>query len=124
MAAAHIDGGRDVIVPQYLATNDEVSAFQRAAQDNSGTFVEVLLVDSRASVIERFNGRRADGSDLRGVITRVVERAGGETHLQALYDELMAGAATRTVVEIRSEVDDVEGTYRQMTDRLTTLDPR
>ena len=114
MASTHLGGGRDVVVPQYLATNDEVGAFSSVAADNSAAFVEVLLIDSRSSSIERFNRRRSEDDRLRHVVATVVADAGGDVHLGNLYDELLTDVTVRTPIEVVSEPGDIEDTYRRL----------
>ncbi|MFL6288103.1 MAG: AAA family ATPase [Actinomycetes bacterium] len=114
MAATHLEGGRDVVVPQYLATNDEVESFSSVATGSSAAFVEVLLIDSRAASIERFNRRGGEVDGLRRVVGTVVADAGGDVHLGDLYDDLLTDVAARTPLEIVSESGDIEGTYRTL----------
>jgi predicted kinase len=119
MAATHLEGGRDVVVPQYLASNDEVLAFKQVADDNSAMFIEVLLFDSRDSSIERFNTRDVDS--LHRVISNVVETSGGDVHLQTLYDDLMTNSATRAPLLVASITDAAGDTYERMCQSIAQL---
>jgi predicted kinase len=114
MAAAHLEGGRDVIVPQYLAANDEVAAFKAVADECSADFVEILLIDTRESAIERFNLRRAENDQLSLVVDTVVATSGGDGHLRNLYDDLVRDASARRHVELESTPGDVEAVYSQL----------
>lgn len=54
-----LDEGRDVLVPQYLGRPDFVEALGGVARAMGARFVEVVLWDDDAAVIDRFTGRRA-----------------------------------------------------------------
>jgi predicted ABC-type ATPase len=118
MAASHLDGGRDVIVPQYLSATAEVAAFEQVASHGAASFVEVLLLDSRESAVQRFDAEPLAGDALRPIIKQVVEQAGGRGHLEVLYDDLLRTAASRATIEVNSRWDDIEGTYELLRSAL------
>jgi hypothetical protein len=60
MASAHLAGGRDVVLPQYLARLEEIERFERVAHERSASFREVVLLDEKAASIARFDGREDD----------------------------------------------------------------
>ena len=62
MAATQLAGGRDVILPQYHGRPAEITALAELARANGADFREIVLIDDRASSIERF-GRRAQQND-------------------------------------------------------------
>ncbi|MBY8850534.1 ATP-binding protein [Saccharothrix sp. MB29] len=97
MAATHLAGGRDVVLPQYLARVDEITAFEDLARGHGAGFREVVLLDDRAASAERFE-RRARDSDDPWVRHhhRLLGLRGGQAALGAMYDDLLEVAAART----------------------------
>jgi predicted kinase len=90
MAAAHLDGGRDVVLPQYCARADEISGFAELARRHGASFREVVLLDDRDAAIERFERRARDSDDpwIRHH-HRLVRLGGGPVLLGTMYDDLM-----------------------------------
>ena len=80
MASTHLAGGRDVILPQYLALLDEIEAFERVADQQAAHFREVVLLDEKAESIARF-GRRTDDSAWGEHNRRLVALQGGSVML-------------------------------------------
>ena len=50
MAEAHLRGGHDVVLPQYLARVEEIDAFVAAAQQAQADLVEIILLVDRAAL--------------------------------------------------------------------------
>jgi predicted kinase len=104
MAHAHLAAGGSVIVPQYLADSQEVSGFEQIATQHGAEFIEVLLFDSREESVRRLQARSSSGQDaaqaeLHAVIADVVASPtdpSGRRNAESMYDELMAGVATRS----------------------------
>lgn len=90
MAAVHLDGGRDVVLPQYHARLDEITALEDLARDHEAGFREVVLLDDREAAIKRFDRRARDDDDpwVRHH-HRLVERRGGPVLLASMYDDLL-----------------------------------
>lgn len=111
MAATHLRGGRDVVLPQFLGRLDAIEAFERAARDGDAEFVEVILLDDRAGSVERFDLREDDTAWGRHN-RQVVADLGGARALVEMYDRLLevVGQRPRAVV-IESEYGAVEETY-------------
>ena len=63
MASTQLDGGRDVVVPQYHARPEEISALEELARKQGAVFREVVLLDERSAAIERFDRRARDDDD-------------------------------------------------------------
>jgi predicted kinase len=89
MAAAHLDAGRDVVMPQYSGDLEQILGFARLARRHEAAFREVVLLDDRERAIERFHRRARDTSDpwIRHH-QELVERGGGPVVLGAMYDQL------------------------------------
>jgi hypothetical protein len=111
MAATHLRGGRDVVLPQYLGRLGAIEAFERAARDAGAEFVEVILLDDRAGSVERFDLREDDTAWGRHN-RQVVADLGGTRALVEMYDRLVAAVENRPrALVIESEYGAVEQTY-------------
>src|SRR5690349_932231 len=55
MAKTHLEGGHDVVLPQYHAKVDEVIELERLAHQHGAAFREVVLLDDRDAAIARFD---------------------------------------------------------------------
>lgn len=114
MAAAHLRGGRDVIVPQYLTRADEIEAFEHVAHHEGATFREIVLMDELAGSIDRFE-QREDVSEWELHNRRLVARHGGSALLASLYRRFLDVLPLRPrAVVIRSELNAIEDTYAQL----------
>jgi predicted kinase len=113
MAATHLDGGRDVVLPQYLAKVDKIRGFEKLAREHGAAFSEVVLLADREAAIERFN-HRAQHSDDPWIRHRhrLVELSGGPVALGAMYDSLMEVVRLRPgAVVVPCVVGAVQETY-------------
>ena len=120
MAATHLDGGRDVVLPQYFATVDEIAGLEKLARRHGADFREVVLLDGREAAIERF-GRRARDSDDPWIRHhhRLIERGGGPVVLATMYDNLMEVVRQRPgTVVVPSAAGAVQETYELLADAL------
>jgi predicted kinase len=114
MASAHLAGGRDVILPQYLATPPEVDAFEQVARKHHADFREVVLLADKRESLDRFE-RREDDSDWSAHNKRVVAGHGGPVFLGDLYDRLLELLRQRpSAVVITSAPEAVEETYAML----------
>jgi predicted kinase len=115
MAATHLAGGRDVILPQYLARPDQIEAFERVAHEHGADFREVVLLYDKAEAIDRFE-RRTDDSEWGKHNRQLVALQGGSALLAAMYDRLLEVVRLRPLaVVVRSEPEAVESTYASLT---------
>ena len=123
MASAHLRGGRDVIVPQYLSRIDEIEAFEQVARDQAADFREIVLLDEKGASIDRFDRRRDDSA--WGVHNRrLVESWGGPVMLANLYDQLMQMLPQRPATRVvRSEPEAIEDTYASVERALVPTEP-
>jgi hypothetical protein len=89
MAATHLDGGHDVVLPQYIAEITEIIGLEELARGHGASFREIVLLDDREAAIERFN-RRAQDSDDPWIRHhhRLIELSGGPVVLGTMYDNL------------------------------------
>lgn len=120
MATAHLHGGRDVVVPQYLAQLDGITAFEDVARDQGAEFREVVLLDSRKGSIERFD-HRAQHDDDPWVqhSRRFIALHGGPARLGSMYDALLEIKRLRpAALVVKSKPGAVEETYGLVTEAL------
>lgn len=123
MAATHLGGGRDVIVPQYLARPDEIEAFELAAHGQGAAFREVVLLAEKAEAVARFY-RRTDDSDWDENNRRTVAQHGGPALLASMYDQLLEILQRRpAAVIVRSEPGLIEQTSASLLRVLTSQEP-
>jgi predicted kinase len=89
MAATHLDGGRDVVLPQYSGDLGQILEFEELARRHGAGFREVVLLDDREPTIARFHRRARDSNDpwIRHH-HELLERDGGPAVLEAMYDRL------------------------------------
>jgi predicted kinase len=120
MAATHLEGGRDVVLPQYFAKVDEIIEFEKLARQHGAGFREVVLLDDREAAIARFD-RRAQDSDDPWIRHhhRLIELGGGPVVLGTMYDNLMEVVRLRPgTVVVPSAVRAVQETYELLADAL------
>ncbi|GAB3855982.1 AAA family ATPase [Dactylosporangium cerinum] len=111
MAATHLDGGRDVVLPQYFADVEEIAGFERLTREHGAGFHEIVLLDGRAAAIERFDRRARDSDDpwIRHH-HRLVELGGGPVVLAAMHDKLLEVVRLRPATVV---VPSVAGAVRE-----------
>ncbi|MEV6282893.1 AAA family ATPase [Kribbella sp. NPDC051770] len=114
MAATHLGGGHDVVVPQYHARPDEIATLEGLAHRHQASFHEVILLDGREAAAERF-ARRAGATDDPWIRHHHLSRA----RLDALYDDLLRLSEARPdAVVVPSTADAVEATYELLLAKL------
>lgn len=110
MAASHLRGSRDVIMPQYLGDLSEIESFEAVAHEHGAAFREIVLLDTRDNSLGRF-ARRGDGEQRpwHGQVQRIVEETGGNALLTAMHDQLTevlrARPATTVLPSTEGEID-------------------
>ncbi|MFT4295140.1 MAG: AAA family ATPase [Micropruina sp.] len=111
MAAAHLAGGRDVIVPQLRARITEIEAFERVARDAGARFVEIVLMADKDDALDRFE-RRVDDSEWGRHNRASVAAAGGRAVLGEFYDRLLEVLKQRPdAILVPSREGEIEATY-------------
>ncbi len=110
MLRTHLDGGHDVVLPQLLADPRELERFTSAAAEVDAEVVEVLLLDQRDAVVERFRRRgETDPDPWHERVRAIVDAEGGDRVLRHYHDRLLAlvelRPRTRVVPTTWGEVD-------------------
>ncbi len=121
MAATHLDGGRDVVMPQYSGDLEQIRGFEELARRHGATFREVVLLDDRERSIARFHRRARDSDDpwIRHHY-ELLELRGGAVALGAMYDQLTdVVRLLPDAVVVPSAPGAVRETYALLTSVLT-----
>ncbi len=120
MAATHLGGGRDVIVPQFRGRLAEIEAFEQIARDAGARFVEVVLMAGREAALSRFE-RRVDDTDWGRHNRASVAASGGRELLGTFYDRLLEVLERRPdAVVLPSDEDRIEETYAALVRAIET----
>jgi predicted kinase len=113
MARAHLQGGHDVIVPQFVAIPDYLDRLGLLARDLGVAFFECVLLDDASSAERRFHSRLDDPSkaEHQRVAAELIAAAGGYPDQ---YERLMRGLAGRQAIALHSLEGDIDGTYQAL----------
>jgi predicted kinase len=120
MAADHLDGGRDVVLPHFFARLEEITSFEEFVREHGADFCEVVLLDDREAAVERFNHRARDSTDpwIRHH-HRLIGLRGGSVVLETMYDGLLEVVRLRPgAVVVPSVAGAVQETYELLIDVL------
>ena len=110
IVGAHLEGGRDVLLPQMLADETERARFRAAAVDSGHRYLHVLLRARPGEAGARFYGR-SEEDPLHAVIRGVVDDEGGASMIDELDRRLAQTAASNDAVVVDAS-GDAESTYR------------
>lgn len=118
MARTHLLGGRDVIVPQFVALPSYLDQLVLVAGEVGAVHLELVLLDDPKEAERRFHARAHDPlwADHQRLAAEFVEQAGGYLHH---YDRLMVGVSGRDMRIIRSAEGDIDGTYAALLSALS-----
>ena len=118
VARVHLSGGYDVVVPQYLGRVDLLVQLEALAGDVCASFVEVVLMDTQAKSLRRFEARAEDAS--AATHHREASRmVGGACGLADMWDRLQEVIAMRShAVVVQTQHGDVEGAYAALVDAV------
>lgn len=121
MAGAHLRGGRDVVMPQFLGRLSEIERFEAVAHDSGAAFCQIVLMDTKEHALERFYRRDNGAADWHQHVHEVVERGGGQAFLARMYDQLTAVLAARPqAIVIPSAAGATGQAYQALTAALNT----
>jgi predicted kinase len=116
MAKTHLEGGRDVVLPQYHATVDEITQLDKLAHRHGAGFREVVLLADREAAIARFDRRAQDSDD-----PWIRHHHRGHAVLASMYDNLIEVVRLRPdTVVVPSVAGAVKETYELLADALRT----
>lgn len=120
MIGAHLDGGRDVLLPQMLADEAERARFRAAAVESGHRYVHILLQARPGEARARFY-RRSEEDPLHAVIREVVDRDGGGSVVDELDRRLADAAASTHTISVDAS-GDVESTYRAVVTAIEAVE--
>jgi hypothetical protein len=101
MAHAHLAAGHDVVVPQLVARPDFLEQLEALAAKLGLGFVELVLLDDKPTTVARFLSRSVAATDpAHADAGLLVDRSGGIPRVEALYDEVVALAASRPHAQV------------------------
>jgi predicted kinase len=112
MALAHLRGGHDVVLPQYLGRMEFIVALGDVAERSGAAFIEVLLDADRSVHVERFRSRRnelldrADPHPQADVLDAAVDSAVSD----ACANLARVASQRPSVIRIRAD-DGLDETY-------------
>jgi predicted kinase len=117
-ARAHLTAGHEVIIPQYLGRPDFLIQLEQLARECTAGFAEIVLLDSRDSVLRRFAGRAADRT--RPLIQNDTSLA----ELAEMYDRLLTLLPSRPgAVIVHVSAGQVDQAYQHLLRALRAADP-
>lgn len=118
MARTHLQGGYDVIVPQFVALPEYLAQLVGVADQAAAAHVEILLLDDADHAERRFHSRLRDPerAEHQRVVAQFIEAAGG---YRSQYERLIGGMAGRASTVIDSVEHDIDGTYQRLLAAIT-----
>ncbi len=84
MAEAHLETGRDVVMPQLVTSHDQVACFEEAAARARAGYLEIALLVEAHEQVRRFKSRSAT-SEHGEHIGQYIEAQGGATLLHRIH---------------------------------------
>lgn len=116
MARAHLAGGHDVVLPQYLGNPQFVQQAEDVASETGAEFVEVVLMTDREDAVRRFADRTAAAALPAHVEAGdLVAQYGGPEALFAMYDRLLLVLAHRPRARVvNCPEGEIESVYRDV----------
>jgi predicted kinase len=120
-ARAHLVGGHDVVIPQYLGRTEFIEQLAALACEVRAEFFEIVLLDTKANSMRRFQARSLAALDQVHLdAQQLVDRNGGAEALSVMYDRLLAVLASRPSAKVVTTRDgEVDEAYRGMLAQLS-----
>lgn len=124
MAEAHLRGGRDVVVAQYLGRLEFIDQLDGLAQRLGADFVEVVLLDAPEAVVDRFRARRAElAAPGRAHPEGDIDEPSVPQLVAQSFELLAAVRGVRPWTHVISAEGGAESAYRALRGALATPDP-
>jgi predicted kinase len=110
MMQAHLEGGHDVVVPQYVARPEFVAEMRRVAQEARAAFYEIVLTADVDSASARFEARANDPiwAQHHAEAAQQIGRSGGFT---TMYDRLMRVVEPLSATVLTTTAGGVDDAY-------------
>lgn len=117
-AREHLHGGRDVVVPQYVARAEFIAQLDSVAAETGAGFVEILLTDSKPNALARFHARAGD-PQLADQHAEAIAGLQKPEDLERMYDRLAGILAVRAAtVVVPTRAGAVDAAYVALLARL------
>jgi len=121
MAAEHLRGGHDVVVPQHLGRASFIEELERVADTVGCAFSELVLMDTRENALTRFHARSADPALAAHHRDALALTTGGDAELGEMYDRLAALVAQRPRARVvPTSAGEPDAAYRAILAELGT----
>lgn len=119
-ARTHLRAGHDVVVAQYLGRVDYLTELARVATETGARFHEIVLLETKDVMLERFRRRTAAAADPAHLDAQeILDRVGGLPQLEAMYDRLLLVVAARPEARVMSAPEgEIDETYREFVERV------
>jgi predicted kinase len=116
MARNHLRAGHDVVVPQYFGRIDQLRALQGVAEEVGADWHELVLLDTKDVMRDRFLARTAAAADQAHLDAQdLLDRVGGIRQLEALYDRLLLVIGARDTARIvAAREGEIDATYAEV----------
>ena len=100
LITAYLGTGRDVVLPQLIATPTQADRFEQAAAEAGASYVPVVLTVEPDLLIQRLHARAA--TPVTAVVSRFIEERGGDALVLEGQQRLLDLAAQHgwTVVDV------------------------
>ena len=121
MISSYLEHGNDVLLPQMLASSEELARFERAATGVGAAFVERFLMDTPDAAVRRFHERGTDDPADRWhhEVRAVVAADGGDDALLRYHARLTKLLGERPDAQVIHSVEGaVDTTYQRLLDSL------
>ena len=124
LADVHLADGQDVIVADHIQQAEIYQRFQKIAESHNAVYVEVVLLSTLEDAIERCKTRAKNMGYQTGFRPGgVLDTNGREAKLANMHQNMLAAVATREhMIRIASIEGDIEGTYQQLHNVITSSD--
>lgn len=118
MMCAYLAQGHDVVLPQLLLVDTELTRFHDAARSVGADVIEIVLLTEPDDIVARFYRRSVADAQLRQV-QAVVDGQGGVALLQEAHRRMVELVNRRpAAIVITATEGDVEGTYGEVLEAL------
>lgn len=115
MSRINLSEGHDVIIPQIYRRESYLDALQRVADETDSDYFEIILLLDKEEAIDRFMSYKSIHPG------GLIDRGGGVSRLEHMYDEMVELASKRpNTIKISPIRDDIEATYELLIQAISS----
>jgi len=119
MSAAHLAGGHDVVIPQYVARPGFVRALAAVAERLNVEFYEIVLMAAVDAAEARFTARDED-PELQAHHREALRMIGRDGGFRGMYERLVQALQELPApILIQTQAGDVDGSYSRILSAVT-----